>query len=406
MVHIITRPREPSAAEKFAAAFMPAYERASQDYSDRLASQEQMKNARRQSLSLGLPEEVTDPRLQAELLKGMRKKQEQQDLLRLAGLDRQPSREREQGREDSNDLMGSQDDERQDLSNQLRESTQGRESRNALMGSRAGEEPELSDQQIQALEIARPGLGRTTADLQNKRYQKQLEERKFHSEKIKKYEEGIEELRERLPYKESAIRMINDAVLSGPQGLSLDYIAQVSGYEPLMSLKGAQLQAGVKEFLLSNIGRAGTRPNQWLEQQISGMLPKIGRSKEANLAVSEALKAETEMEKRKLQIYDDLSEKYEKELGYVPKNISRSVDQVLKPMWDLANEKLSYRIKELQESEDPDSLKQFKKVAPGTPLTLQKAKAFLDKYKGDEEKAEKAAKALGYSIPNPEVYER
>lgn len=224
-------------------------------------------------------------------------------------------------------------------------------------------------------------------------------ERGYHTEQLKDYAKEVRTLRTQLPHKESALNIMRQAIENNEGGLNADYIAKRMGFEPLLGLEGAVLQTGLKEFLLSNIGRAGSRPNMWLEQQISGMLPQLGRSKEANLAVTEALESETKMQRKKLELHDALADEYKKSLGYVPEDIETEVDKRLKPVWDAENGKLAYKIQQLREQERGfDSLQVLKKVPKGTPLTLEKANVFLERSKNNPEKARKMAKALGYNI--------
>ncbi len=244
-------------------------------------------------------------------------------------------------------------------------------------------------------------------DLSQKRFESQ---RKYESEIATPFLKKVDASRDAVRQKESAVDLMKNAIEEGNLGFfSKDNLANFLGRfgEGLRTAKGAQLLNAQKEFLLGNIQRAGTRPNQWIEQQISQMLARVGRTDEANLTVTEALKAETDIERKKIQVTDELADKYRKEIGYVPANIGAMVDKQLKPYADEIQNKLAYRLRELYENEQGISKisKATKKVPTGTPLTLGMAKAFVEKYKTVDNALENAKK-LGYSIPSKDEWQR
>lgn len=244
-------------------------------------------------------------------------------------------------------------------------------------------------------------------DLAQKRFEGN---RKYESEISTPFLKKVDETRDAVRQKESAVDLMKNAIEEGNLGFfSKDNLANFLGRfgEGLRTAKGAQLLNAQKEFLLGNIQRAGSRPNQWIEQQISQMLARVGRSDEANLTVTEALQAETDIERKKIQVTDDLAEKYRKELGYVPANIGAMVDKQLKPYADEIQNRLAYKLRELYEKEQGlDKIaKSTKKVPTGTPLTLGAAQEFVKKYKTVDKALENARK-LGYSIPTKEEWQR
>lgn len=245
-------------------------------------------------------------------------------------------------------------------------------------------------------------------DLEQKRFEST---RKYEGELSTPYLKKIDESRDAVRTKENASDLMMNAIEEGNLDFfSKDNLANFLGKygEGLRTLKGAQLLNAQKEFLLGNIQRAGSRPNQWIEQQISGMLAKVGRSKEANLGVAEALSAETALERKKIELADDLASKYRKELGYVPADIGAQVDRQLSTYAKEVQNGLAYRLRELYEQEMGASgaAKQvIKKVPQGTPLTVLMAKMFIQKY-GDVDKAIDNAKKLGYTIYSPDEIAR
>ena len=136
------------------------------------------------------------------------------------------------------------------------------------------------------------------------------------------------------------------------------------------------------------------------------MLPKIGRSDEANLGVVETFQAQQDLESKKIELADELIDKYENDLGYIPGNIASQVDKLSKPYSEKIQNKLAYSLRNIQENEMGEkSLKSTlsKNVTRGTPLTLQTARLLMEK-EGSKEAAFKKAKALGYKIPSIEEY--
>jgi hypothetical protein len=252
-------------------------------------------------------------------------------------------------------------------------------------------------------------LARLETERAKSTIKERIAEREFQSKRSEKYLEDIDTRRETLRAKENAIVSLSDAIENMPGGFSTDYLAEVTGYEPFRTAKGAQFKTATKEFLLGNLNRAGARPNMWIEQQIDTMAAKIGRSKEANETFVAATKADLNVERKKIEIASDLEEKYQKELGYVPKNIARQVEDQLKPYAEYEQAKLAYKLRQIHEKEIGKDLQKLSRVPKGTPLTLEKAKVIYQKSPGKSEaqkeaNAEKIALSLGYTIPPKEIY--
>ena len=245
-------------------------------------------------------------------------------------------------------------------------------------------------------------------DLDQKRFESQ---RKYEGELSTPFLKKVDESRDAVREKEGALDLMSTAFEEGNLDFfSKDNFANFLGRygEGLRSPEGALVLNATKEFLLGNIQRAGARPNQWIEQQISLMLPKIGRSKDANLSIIEALRAETEMQRKKIQVTDGLAEQYRGTLGYVPSNIGSLVDKEMQPYADEIQSRLAYKLRELHESDRGErelTKNVSKKVSSGTPLTVGNAREMVKKY-GTVEQALKNAGKLGYTIPTMEDWKR
>lgn len=260
-----------------------------------------------------------------------------------------------------------------------------------------------SDNELAQLNAVDSKLGRTAIDLK-KNSRKQFESnRDFEYKRAGKILEKTDEQRESVGIKRQALQTIRNAIESGNVGpWSGDYLADTLGVEAFRSLEGAALKTATKEFLLGNLSRAGSRPNQWIEQQIGDMLVKIGRPKGANLATTTMLESEIALQDKRIQVTDQLEKAYRDSLGYVPGSIGSEIDKAMKPFEDNQRDLLAYDLRRVYEQENGLKLK---KVPQGTPLTIEMANYLEQKFKTEAE-AVKKAKELGYTIPKSDIYNR
>ncbi len=171
-----------------------------------------------------------------------------------------------------------------------------------------------------------------------------------HEEIAKQTLKSSAEQSELLPQKEFALQNMVDALENGDLSFfSPDSLADATGIEAFRTPEGAGFKTAGKEFFLGSLKRAGARPNQWIEQQISDMLPKIGRSPEANLSVTEALKMEMDIQKKQIELTNSIADEMEADFGYVKRDLA---DQVRKRITPYANEKQKELQKSLMEIKD------------------------------------------------------
>jgi|SRR5271166_6149115 len=138
----------------------------------------------------------------------------------------------------------------------------------------------------------------------------------------------LQQARKNIPLQEQAIEDIKNAV---PDVGGLDYLADVTGFEPLRSASGAKLKTALKDFFLSDLARTGSRPNQWIEAQLMDALPKIGRSAEANLVVAEGMKFKVDLAKKRIDLLDELASQDTEKYGYTKGDIDSRASKLLKP---------------------------------------------------------------------------
>jgi hypothetical protein len=230
-------------------------------------------------------------------------------------------------------------------------------------------------------------------NISEKRY---MQNRKEETEISKPVLLELNQARKNIPFQEQAIEDIKNA---SQEVSGLDYIADLTGFEPLRSPAGAKLKTAIKDFFLSDLTRVGSRPNMWIEQQLNEALPKIGRSTEANLITAEGMQFKVDLAKKRIELIDELAEEDRKKYGFAKADIDSRANKLMKSYVMDRQKVLEKNIvkiqKDFKESKKPNTLKKVKK---GTILSPEIAGEFLEKYKGDRSKAEKAAKALGYEF--------
>lgn len=194
---------------------------------------------------------------------------------------------------------------------------------------------------------------------------------------------------ETISAKSNSLSLMESAIREGNVGFfSPDNLAELTGIEGFRTAKGALFISAGKEFFLGSLKRAGARPNQWIEQQIQKMLPKIGRSTLANLSVVEALKSEMEVERKGQDLLSDFSDEDDKKYGYIKGNIGQRVRKALKSFADKEQTVLQEKLKDLQRSYSS------KKSTPQGILMIDPAGKLRRVPKEDVKKAKEA----GYNL--------
>lgn len=259
---------------------------------------------------------------------------------------------------------------------------------------------QISDEDILRAASVDPVLARELRSAKDTRLKEIQEEKKlnFQREKMGRKEETeiskpilleMNDVRKNIPLQEQAILDIQEA---SPEVGALDYFADITGFEPLRTASGAKLKTGIKDFFLSDLTRAGARPNQWIEQQLADALPKIGRSPEANLITSEGLRFKVDLAKKRLELTDRISEEDREKYGFVKANIGTRTDTEMKKFVIDRQKELKERIQKIKKEYKEGSVKK------GTKLNAEKALEFMGKFKGDRKKAEQHARELGYEF--------
>lgn len=234
-------------------------------------------------------------------------------------------------------------------------------------------------------------------------------ERKYQSQRSIPFLKEIDNQRMAIRNKNFALSELDAAIANKETGgFTFNNLARIFDRPELLTASGAQLISAAKELLVSNIGRLGPRPNQWVEQQVSLAIPDLGKSPTANAVLSEGIRGQVKLDSERVRLVDEFAAQDEKELGYVRGDIASRVDKAMEPYAEKVQRQAAYRIREIFEEEKGISkLKKnlMKKVPSGTPLTRVMAKLFYQQYQ-DSAKAIENAKKLGYTIySNEEVEE-
>lgn len=275
----------------------------------------------------------------------------------------------------------------------------------------------ISDEDIARASAIDPNIGRSLQHskdvaLREKREREALErsefkeERAYHTQFSKPAVERANTLRNALPKQEAALNYARQAIESGEVGaFTMNHLAEITGADSLRTAKGAQLILAAKEQLLPSLGRISAKAqNQYMEKRMASMIPQIGSKDEANLTMQEMLEAEAEMDKAYLTEFDRISEQDTKDYRFEKKDIEKRAREAVKHKEDEISKRTSYRLKEIEETEQGlSSLKSKvgKNVVRGTPLTLAMGKLYDKKFGKD---ALSVAKKNGYYIPTKEEF--
>lgn len=220
---------------------------------------------------------------------------------------------------------------------------------------------------------------------------------KFGQDVAKEVLKRADEIAESIPQKQSALTNMIDAIANKNLGFfSWDNLAEQTGINAFRTPEGALFKTSAKEYFLGSIARAGARPNQWIEQQISDMLTKIGNSTEANLTIARALQNELDIEKERIRLTNEIATQIEDGDG----NYRSLGPQVNEKLQSYAEQKQNELFNDLRaiKSIESNQPQKFKKVAEGTLISPYMIEALLKRFNYDADVALKKAQELGYDI--------
>lgn len=211
-----------------------------------------------------------------------------------------------------------------------------------------------------------------------------------------KFKQEADVIAATIPQKESALGLMEDAIASKDLSyFSRDNLAEVTGIEGFRSAEGSIFKTAGKEYFLGSIGRAGARPNQWIEQQIQDMMTKVGRSTEANLSVARAMRNELDIEKERVRLTEEISDQMTAEGDLSQGKLGSTVNKQLAQYAEKKQTELFNDLRAIKSIAEKSPQK-FRKVEPGTEVSLVMVQSLLRQFDNDPEKAAEEAKKLGY----------
>lgn len=240
---------------------------------------------------------------------------------------------------------------------------------------------------------------------QESEYKKFTEERKFHTDKAEPYLKDILKIEENQPLLDASRMNMERAVKSGNVEGVLPYLASALHLEPLFNQDLASFMTSSKNHFLNSLRKAGSRPNQWIEQQISSAYAKPGRSQEANLSSLALIGFEDDVNRERARIARELEDKDEIKYGFAQKDIGKRTEAQIKEYANKRQDLLSYELRSIAEMNMTEAeMGKIDEVPQGTPLTPKMAEFLVRKY-GSAQKAEREAKRMGFEILPDEFYE-
>jgi len=352
--------------------------------SDVEAEERKIANQKATAKALGLPDVAMEPSVQAALLKEKAKDQRNAQLLEALGMGG--------GAGGASPFL--------DTETSPSEGMPG-------LGQSGGFKPgDLSDEQVTIASILNPQLGNILQKQQEatrKETHKQekdlrdkfIADREFEWKRAGDILKKTDEIRDSIQEKKTAANLIKQSASAGDTSGWGAWFADVLGVEPLRNANSALLKSATKDFFINNLAKAGSRPNQWIEQQISDAMVRIGRDQEANMIVADLMNYWVDREEEKIKLTDQLEDEDMAEYGFVRGNIGKRAGERMQKWEDKRRDQLMYQIQRTKEEQNPDELAVIRQVPKGTPLTREKAKVFKQRYGKD---AESAARKAGYDV--------
>ena len=161
---------------------------------------------------------------------------------------------------------------------------------------------------------------------------------------------------------------------------------------------------------LSELGGAGARPNQFIEQQLTQAQPAIGRSALANQTVLDLEEFIEDMKLQRAKYVEQLAADDFEKYGYERGDLNARANKLMESYADKRQDEMAYDIRRRTEEEmDNETLTREivgKNVPKDTPLTVRVARILMIKNNDDERKAFEEAKRLGFKIPLESTYQR
>lgn len=273
----------------------------------------------------------------------------------------------------------------------------------------------LSDQEIAAITLKNPQLGKVLQEQKQLKANQQLsqtkeETRKFESDRdyhTKVSRPVIEAANERLKTSnmQKGVRsQLRSDIASGQTSGMYPFIIEKLGLESFRNPESARFNNAIKNLFVGSLNEIpGARPNQFIEKFLSSAQPLIGRSPEANLSVMDLSDFMEDIKDEQAKQEIEIGKEDRKKYGYIKEDITERAQERMGDFVNRRQEKMAQDIRQRSEEKmsDTDLLNEIvgKNIIPGTYVTPRMMGLLYVKNKKDLNKAVKEAESLGMRFP-------
>lgn len=271
---------------------------------------------------------------------------------------------------------------------------------------------ELGDEEILSLTAHNPALGKELREQKNEsRREKERDqtsfqkEREYHTQFTKPILESANKTLESLPAKKGLSRQWKQDIASkNTSGLG-QFLVDKTGAEFWRDPAAARAKAASKHYFVESLQTLspGTRPNQFIEQQLQSAQPAIGRDVESGLTVMEMSDFLDDLQEEKAKTVLKLAEEDMEKHGYERKDIGTRAQKEMQNYVEKRQNEMAFNIRKIHEDQLDDRQLadeiSFGKIPPGAPLTPRAAAMLMIKNNDNVDAAIKEAKSLGFELP-------
>lgn len=231
-------------------------------------------------------------------------------------------------------------------------------------------------------------------------------DRDYHSKRSDPIINAAEQVVKNAPINKGLIDQQRRDIASGDTAGIIPFLVDKLGLEAYRNPESARFKTANKQRFVESIhelGGAGARPNQFIEQQLTQAQATLGRSAEANESVLDLEDFVADMKVKRAELELQLAEQDREKFGYAKNDISQRADKLMKDYTEKRQDEMAYNIRQRHEKNmtDQDLIKELVegRIGPDTPLTMRVARMLMIKNNDDEKKATAEAKRLGFKIP-------
>ena len=209
------------------------------------------------------------------------------------------------------------------------------------------------------------------------------------------------------PGKKAVVNQWKRDIASGNTSGFLQQMVDKTGLEFWRTPEAARFKNAAKEYFVEGLHSlsSGTRPNMFIEQQLAGALPTIGRNVESGLTVIAMQELLDDLKEKKSQFVLDLAKEDFDKYGYEKKDLESRAQKMLEPYAEQKQKEVAYNIRKIHEDQlDDTGLANeiyMTGIPPQTPLTRRAMQILMIKNNDDVDAAMRDALKFGFA-PNKE----